>query len=248
MVASLSGIRLAVAPPGTRCAAIKATAHPLEDLEESPMLGFRPIPILIAAILVPAAIVGCDRRDDVPRPKTDASAPEVPKAPGVGAASDRSKANPPAGPVATVPEGDRTFATKAASAGLAEVAITQHTMDKAANAEVKRLAQHLHKDHAQANEELKAIAALKGIALPAAPEGEKKVEVEQVGALSGADLDRMVLQKLETSHRESIKLFEREASEGADLELKAFASKTLPTLREHLKMVEAAADGGAAKK
>jgi putative membrane protein len=212
------------------------------------MLEFRPIPILIGAMLVSAAIVGCDRRDDVPRPKADSSAPAAPKAPGVGAASDQSKANPPAASVAAVSEGDRTFAKKAASAGLAEVAITQHTMDKATSAEVKKLAEHLHKDHARANEELKAIAALKGIALPAAPEGEKKAEVEQVGGLSGADLDRTVLQKLETSHRESIKLFEREASEGADPELKGFASKTLPTLREHLKMVEAAADGGAAKK
>ena len=87
---------------------------------------------------------------------------------------------------------------------------------------------------------------MKGIALPGAPEGEKKRVVDQVNALSGADLDRTVLQKLETSHRESIELFEQEAKEGSDAELKAFASKTLPTLREHLKMVEDAAEGGAA--
>ena len=50
--------------------------------------------------------------------------------------------------------------------------------------------------------------------------------------------------KLEKSHRESINLFEREANEGSDPELKAFASKTLPALREHLKMVEASRTGG----
>ena len=69
-----------------------------------------------------------------------------------------------------------------------------------------------------------------------------------IGALTGAELDRTVPAKLEQSHRASIKLFAREASEGSDPELKAFAAKTLPTLREHLKMVEsthaAAGSGG----
>ena len=103
--------------------------------------------------------------------------------------------------------------------------------------------------YSQANQELARIASMKSIPVPAAPEGEKRVEVEQINALSGAELDRTVLAKLDESHRASIKLFEREASEGSNPELKAFAAKTLPTLREHLKMVEsthaAAGDGGA---
>ena len=214
------------------------------------MLEFRPLPVLIAAILVAGSLGGCDR-DDVPRPKTDGPSTTAPKAPGVGSATDRSKGASSATPAAAVAESDRVFAEKAASAGLAEVAITKHTMNRAASAEVKKLAEHLHKDHSKANEELKVIAAAKGIALPAAPDVEKKIVVEQIFALSGADLDRTVLQKLEAAHRESIKLFEREASEGSDAELKAFASKTLPTLREHLKMVEAgdvAGDGAHAAK
>lgn len=214
------------------------------------MLEFRPLSVLIAAILVAGSLVGCDR-DDVPRSKTDGPSTTAPKAPGVGAATDRSKDTAPATAVAAVAEGDRTFAEKAASAGLAEVAITKHTMDKAASTEVKSLAEHLYKDHSKANDELKTIAASKGIPLPAAPQGEKKAEVDQLTALTGTDLDRTVLPKLATSHRESIKLFEREASEGSDAELKAFASKTLPTLREHLKMVEAghaAGDGANAAK
>jgi putative membrane protein len=213
------------------------------------MLEFRPIPVLIAALLVAGSLVGCDR-DDAPRPKTDGPSTTAPKAPGVGSATDRSKGTAPAAATAAVAEGDRTFAEKAASAGLAEVAITKHTMDKAASTEVKNLAEHLYKDHSKANDELKTIATSKGIALPGAPQGEKKAEVDQLTALTGTDLDRTVLPKLVTSHRESIKLFEREASEGSDAELKAFASKTLPTLREHLKMVEAghAAGANAARK
>ena len=207
--------------------------------------------LVAAAVLVAGALAACDRRQEVPRPKTEpsgaATTPSAPAAaaPAAGAPADRTAASAPA---ATVAEGDRAFVETAASAGLAEVAITQHTMDKAASGDVKKLAEHLNKDHSQANEELTRIASAKGIPVPASPESEKQADVNLLSALSGAELDRMVLAKLDQSHRASIKLFEREASEGSDPELKAFAAKTLPTLREHLKMVESAhaatGDGG----
>ena len=38
-------------------------------------------------------------------------------------------------------------------------------------------------------------------------------------------------------HEKTIALFEREAKTGKDAELKAFAEKTLPALKEHLSMV-----------
>ena len=122
-------------------------------------------------------------------------------------------------------------------------------IDKTASANVKKLAEHLYKEHTEANQELAKLATLKGLTLPAEPDQEKKREIDKVAALTSAELDRTVLGKLAQSHRESIELFEREANEGSDHELKAFATKTLPTLREHLKMVEgtksAAAGGGA---
>jgi putative membrane protein len=205
------------------------------------------IPVLAATVLAAAALAGCDRRDDVPRPKTDSPATTAPKAPGAGASSVDRNTTGRAPATVAVQAGDRTFVEKAASAGMAEVAITKHAMDKAASAEVKKIAKHLHTDHTKANQELTKIASSKGITLPAAPEGDKQAEVDQLSKLTGADLDRVVLEKLEKSHRESIKLFEQEAAAGSDPELKAFAGKTLRTLREHLKMVEAgrSGDGGA---
>jgi putative membrane protein len=40
-------------------------------------------------------------------------------------------------------------------------------------------------------------------------------------------------------HRETVELFQKEASSGQDPALKAFAQKTLPILQQHLQMVEA---------
>jgi putative membrane protein len=39
-------------------------------------------------------------------------------------------------------------------------------------------------------------------------------------------------------HQKDVKAFEREATSGADADVKAFAAKTLPTLKEHLQQAE----------
>ena len=74
--------------------------------------------------------------------------------------------------------------------------------------------------------------------MPSAPGDDKRAEIDKLQALSGADLDRAVIGKLAAAHRDSIELYEQQAKDGADADLKAFAAKTVPTLREHLKMVE----------
>jgi putative membrane protein len=70
--------------------------------------------------------------------------------------------------------------------------------------------------------------------------------------LKGADFDHAFMKHMVSDHQEAIALFEREAKDGKDPELKDFASKTLPTLREHLKMARKIAGmeekGGARKK
>jgi len=192
----------------------------------------RPLSAIAAAVLAALALAACERRDAA-EPKAGSRATVPMQGPGAPTAG-----GPPAAAPIVANEADRKFATQAASAGLAEVEITRHTMEKASSAEVKQLAEHLNKDHAQANEELARIAATKGMNLPAAPGADKRTQVDQLTALSGAELDRAVLEQLAESHRASIKLFEEEASAGSDADLKAFAEKTLPTLREHLKMVE----------
>jgi putative membrane protein len=48
-------------------------------------------------------------------------------------------------------------------------------------------------------------------------------------------------------HREDIKEFEDEAQNGQDPDAKAFAARTLPTLKVHLKRIEAIAANSGVK-
>jgi putative membrane protein len=55
--------------------------------------------------------------------------------------------------------------------------------------------------------------------------------------LDGASFDRSYASSMGVSaHEETIALFRKEAQQGKDPDVKAFATKTLPTLEHHLKM------------
>ncbi len=51
---------------------------------------------------------------------------------------------------------------------------------------------------------------------------------------TGAEFDRAFLKEAISHHEKDVALFEKESTSGSDPELKAFAAKTLPTLRQHL--------------
>jgi putative membrane protein len=131
---------------------------------------------------------------------------------------------------------DRDFATKAAQDGMAEVALGELATRQASNEEVKQFAQRMVRDHSKANDELKELASRKGITLPSEVQGKQKALQDRLGKLSGADFDREYMRAMVKDHDSAVALFEKESRTGGDPELKAWAEKTLPTLREHQTM------------
>jgi putative membrane protein len=159
---------------------------------------------------------------------------------------------PPAGQQAPAPRGadkghaehgaaasaDAAFVKKAADGGMAEVKMAQLAKEKAEHADVKAFAERLERDHTQANTELKALASSKQITLPDAPSPAHQAKHDKLAKLSGAEFDRAFVAAMLEDHQKDVREFSREASNGKDAEVKAFAAKTLPTLKEHLQQVQ----------
>lgn len=134
---------------------------------------------------------------------------------------------------------DRDFVMDAAIGGLMEVELGRIAAQKGMSDSVKQFGQRMVDDHSKANEELMTLAQSKGITLPTALDEKHQKDVTKLSAMSGAEFDRAYSKMMLSDHNKDVKEFEKQSTKGGDADIKAFASKTLPTLREHLQMAQA---------
>ena len=135
-------------------------------------------------------------------------------------------------------EQDQTFVQKAAQGGIAEVDLGELAQERAQSDEVKAFAQRMIDDHSKANEQLEEFAKGKGAVIPTeADEEHSKVRAE-LADLKGEEFDQRYMAAMAEDHQKAVDLFQAEADEGKDAELKSFAEQTLPTLKEHLSMAQ----------
>jgi putative membrane protein len=137
---------------------------------------------------------------------------------------------------------DAKFATTAAADGLAEVDAGKMAQNKAISPRVKEFATMMVNDHTKAGDELATLAKTKSIALPLMPDADAKKAADDLAAKSGKDFDKAYINAMVDGHKKAVKLFEDASQNCKDPDLKAFATKTLPTLKMHLDSVQAIHD------
>jgi putative membrane protein len=143
--------------------------------------------------------------------------------------------------------GDRKFVQQAAEGGMFEVQAAQLATAKATDPQVKSFASMLVDHHTKANNELVQLANAKKVELPAAPPRGMRRDVSNLGKKDGADFDRNFVREIGIkAHEKDIKLFEKASRDLDDADLKAFATRTLPVLREHLAQAEKLPQSGKA--
>src|SRR4051812_38412954 len=133
---------------------------------------------------------------------------------------------------------DTAFVKKAAQGGLAEVELGQLATQKAASDDVKKFGQRMVDDHTKANDQLKQVASQKNITLPTDIGAKNKATKDHLEKLSGAAFDKAYMTHMVQDHKKDVAEFQKEANSGKDADVKNFASQTLPTLQEHLKMAQ----------
>ncbi len=143
---------------------------------------------------------------------------------------------------------DSKFVMNAAMGGLAEVELGKVAASKGASDEVRQFGQRMVDDHSKANEELMRVASSKGMTPPSALDAKHQAEVQKLSALSGEKFDKEYVKMMLSDHKKDVGEFQKQASRGADPDIKAFASSTLPTLQEHLQMIQRISDKMALRK
>jgi putative membrane protein len=133
---------------------------------------------------------------------------------------------------------DRDFVLTAAKGGMAEVALGELAGMNAKNDAVKRFGQRMVADHGKANQALADLAQEKGVELPKDVDRAHKGVQDRLAKLQGDAFDRAYVEEMVKDHRKDVKEFERASTSAKDPAVKAWAGKTLPTLREHLREVE----------
>ncbi|KUY85337.1 DUF305 domain-containing protein [Burkholderia territorii] len=147
-----------------------------------------------------------------------------------GGANDAGIAKAPQG-------GDAEFVDKAALAGKSEVQASQLALKQAQSADVRAFAKRMVADHGKANAKLNALAARTGMK----PQVDQiqDPDVEALRGKRGHDFDTAYVAAAgPDAHKKAVALFEDEARDGKDAQLRAFAKSTLPTLKHHLSMAE----------
>jgi len=198
--------------------------------------------MFMQTLIVTTALVAAPTAQTPPR-----ATPETPP-PTAQAPAGQTAEKPHGEHAAGSATGDQAFVKKAADGGLAEVEMAKLAQQKAESSEVKSFAQKLEKDHTQANSELKQVASKKNITLPDSPSKAHQAKHDKLSKLSGAAFDKAYIAAMLEDHQKDVREFSREASAGTDSDVKAFAAKTLPTLKDHLQQVQELSKNMGAKK
>lgn len=132
---------------------------------------------------------------------------------------------------------DEGFMRQAAENGLAEVQASNVALRKATNAQVKSFAQQMVDDHGKSHAELVTLATKKGVKMPDGPSLMQKAKLKALEAADGVNFDQRYIASMGVqAHEDTLALFDKASREARDPEVKAFASKTVPTLQHHLEM------------
>jgi putative membrane protein len=137
-----------------------------------------------------------------------------------------------------VSDADKKFMMEAASGGMFEVEAGKVAAQKASAEDVKKFGQRMVDDHSKANEELMQLANSKGVTPPKEMNKAHKEKLDKLSKKSGKDFDKAYMDEMVKDHTKDVSAFKKEAKDGKDPDVKAWASKTLPTLEDHLKMAK----------
>jgi len=140
-----------------------------------------------------------------------------------------------------ISHGEKEFLKNASELGLTEVQMGKLATESATSPDLKALGAKMMADHNVANSELIKLAAAKGVELGMDETASQKAMVASFEGKTGAAFDKEFREHAVKDHAKAIKMFTEAAKDSKDPDVKAFATKNLPILQEHLAMANGTA-------
>jgi putative membrane protein len=129
---------------------------------------------------------------------------------------------------------DQEFVNFAGQTDMTEAHLGQMAADQASAQGVKDYAQMLTTDHTNDYQQLTMAATKAGLTVPKGLDAQHDKMIAPFEKLKGAAFDRHFEQEMITGHTKAIAEYQKEANNGQNADIKAYANQTLPTLQKHL--------------
>jgi putative membrane protein len=132
------------------------------------------------------------------------------------------------------------FVKKVAVSDMMEIETSKLALDKQPDADTRSFAERMITDHQQTSKELKGLfeSGKVQVTLPNSLDAEHQKKLDELKGKTGKNFDRDYDQMQVQAHEQAVTLFEQYARNGDNPDLKAWAAKTLPHLKEHLAMAK----------
>jgi putative membrane protein len=144
---------------------------------------------------------------------------------------------PGANAATTVSTADQGFILAAAQGGMTEVKLGELAAQKGMRDDVKAFGQMMVKDHTAINDDLKSLAAQKGVTLPDSLDAKHQGMVDKMAALTGSAFDDAYIAAMIKGHKQDAKAFKAESAATTDADIKSFLDKSIPTVEAHLQHI-----------
>jgi putative membrane protein len=136
-------------------------------------------------------------------------------------------------------EKDSEFLIKAAEMQLGTIQLGKLAQEKGDSAHVKELGRMMEDSNTKSQNEIKALAQLKAVAVPTSVTEDSKDAYKELNDENGNDFGMKYSKMMVDQHEDAIDWFEKAALDAEDASVRDWASKQLPILRENLKHAEA---------
>ena len=134
---------------------------------------------------------------------------------------------------------DETYVEIAARSNMAEIEFGELAVTKATDSLVKAFAQQMVTEHTTAQNELKDLANdYQGVEWPNDLDEGHDAIMEQLNDAEGVSFDTMFMRTQVTIHESSAMTFRTATTASTDARVKAYATKYLPRIEEHLEMAD----------